>query len=143
MKIFRDDVCYVSFKDLVGSDFPLSFDKENYDEFDYVKLTEQKDIDYIKGRDDILDYDIISQLDDGALSRKIKSVERSLTPYYQKVNASLTKDRLKILKDKKFKDKFFKLEKKYNDLIFYKNYRDEEDKRVIKLLDVKTLKKRP
>ena len=143
MKIFRDDVCYVSFKDLVGSDFPLSFDKENYDEFDYVKLTEQKDIDYIKGRDDILDYDIISRLDDGALSRKIKSVERSLTPYYQKVNASLTKDRLNIFKDKKFKDKFFKLEKKYNDLIFYKNNRDEEDKRVIKLLDVKALKKRP
>ena len=137
MKIFRDGVCYVNFKDLVGFEFPpnLSFDKIDYKEDDYVKLTEPKDIEYIRKRDDIIDYDTVFFLSEEELTRKINELERKLDPYYRKVNALLGSERISLLKNKKFKKVFFKLDKKYYDLINYKNNKKFVDEQVFALLN--------
>lgn len=142
MKIIRENVCFVNFKDLIGIDLPndFLFDKNHYEENDYVTLTEKKDIDYIKSREDIIDYDYVSSLTDDKLVEKIKRTEHDLEPYYQILKESSDKERIVLLNNNKFRDEFFKLDKVYYDLIHYKNNREEIDVDVLSFLSENSIK---
>ena len=143
MKLFRNNVCYVNFKDLIGIDLPkdVMFDKNHYEENEYVILTEKKDIDYIKGREDIIDYDYVSSLTDDKLVEKIKRIEHDLEPYYQMLKETSQNEKIILFNNVKFKDEFFKLDKVYYDLIHYRNNREYEDDRISLLLNEIVLKK--
>ena len=142
MKIVRDNVCFVNFKDLMGIDLPndFTFDKNHYEENDYVTLTEKKDIDYIKSREDIIDYDYISSLTDDKIVEKIKRIEHDLEPYYQILKESTDKEKVVLLSSIKFREEFFKLDKVYYDLIHYKNNREDIDVDVLSLLSENSVK---
>lgn len=143
MKIFRDNVCYVNIKDLVGYNLPddLNFDKSNYEENDYVMFTEQKDIEYVKNREDIIDYDYVSSLTDDELDKKIKRIEHDLEPYYKEIKDASSTDRIFLFKNGEFRQEFFKLDKIYYDLIHYRNNREYEDDKVLLLLSDNVIKK--
>ena len=143
MKIFRNDVCYVNIKDLMAIEIPsdITFDKRNYSENEYVKLTEKKDIEFIRNREDIIDYDYVSSLDEDTLDENIKKIEHDLDPYYQLLKTSLNEERIVLFKNVNFKKEFFKLDKVYYDLIHYRNNKEQEDEIVSTLLNEPVLKK--
>ena len=147
MKIIKNNVCYVNFKDLIGFKTldDLHFDKSDYKDNDYIKLTEEKDIEYVKKRDDILDYFSISSLTYEELDAKIKELERKLEPYYLKLKMLSPPEKIVLFNKAKFKNKFFKLDKLYYDLINYRNNKRTEDDRIASLLNenVLTKAKRP
>lgn len=144
MKIIRDNICFVSAKDLFGYDLPesLEFDKSMYEENDYVIFTNEKDIDYVRNREDIIDYDFVSHLTETELDKKIKNIENDLEPYYQHIKLSNNEERIVLFKNVKFSKSFFKLDKVYYDLIHYRNNKEYEDEKVSLLLcSNNTLKK--
>lgn len=139
MKIIRDNICYVSFKDLVYFEFPneLNYDKESYEKNDYVILKDSKDIEYVRNREDILDYDTLYYLSESDLNKKIKKIEKKLEPLYIKLSQSSKDDKELLLRNEKFRNILFKYDKVYYDLIHYRNNKDEEDEKIYMLLNDK------
>ena len=137
MKIIRDNICFVSAKDLFGYDLPkeLNFDKDLYDENDYVIFTNEKDIDYVKNREDIIDYDFVSSLNEVELDKKIESIEKDLEPFYQHIKSTNDEERMLLFKNAKFINTFVKLDKVYYDLIHYRNNKWFEDKNISLLME--------
>lgn len=137
MKIIRDNICFVNIKDLVIYDFPvnLNFDKNSYSENDYVILKDKDDIDYIKRREDIIDYDYVSSLTDTELTEKIRKIEKDLEPLYIEFSSTTSESKKILFEDDDFKSTLFKLDKIYYDLIHYKNNREDEDIKIYEFLN--------
>ena len=137
MKIIRGKIGYVNIKDLIGYGFPknIDFDKESYSDNDYVILRNKEDIEYIKNRDDIVDYDSVFSLSNEELDEKIKKIEKDLEPLYLQFSNTSFDNKLLLIKDLDFKSNLCKLDKIYYDLIHYRNNREEEDERVYNLLN--------
>lgn len=137
MKIVRDNICFVNAKDLFGYDLPesLNFDKDVYEDNDFVIFTDDNDIDYVRNREDIIDYDYVSKLTEVELDNKIQSIEKDLEPLYQQIKSSNNEERIILFKNVKFTDYFFKLDKVYYDLINYRNNKDILDDKVSLLIN--------
>ena len=136
MKIIRDNVCFVNFKDLIFFDFPvnLNFDKESYNENDYVILKSKEDIEYVRNREDIIDYDYVSSLTDDELTKKIGNIEKDLEPLYIEFSSTSNESKKILFEDDEFKNNLFKLDKIYYDLIHYKNNKESIDQNIFDLL---------
>ena len=143
MKIIRDSICFVNIKDLVMFDFPgeLNFDKEKYQENDYVILSDKKDIDYINKREDIIDYDFVCSLTSLELDEKIRKIEKDLEPLYIEFSETSSNNKKILFQDSEFRNNLFKLDKIYYDLIHYRNNKEEEDRKVFDLLNENDLSK--
>lgn len=136
MKIIRDNICFVNFKDLIFFDFPvnLDFDKKTYNENDYVILKSEKDIDYVRKREDIIDYDYVSSLTDDELTKKIGKIEKNLEPLYIEFSSTSNESKKMLFEDEEFKNNLFKLDKIYYDLIHYRNNKEIIDQNIFDLL---------
>ena len=143
MKVFRDNKCFVSFKDLVDIGFPkkLNYDKDSYKDDEYVTLNDSEDIDYIRNREDIIDYDSVYSLSNEELDNKIGEIEKELEPLYIQFSSTSLENKMLLFKDEDFKNNIFKLDKIYYDLIHYKNNRINEDDKILYMIFISSLGK--
>lgn len=143
MKLFKNDICYVEFKDLIEIGFPekFNYDKEFYEENEYVVFIDEKDINYIKNREDIIDYDTVCFLSNEELDNKISEIELELEPLYLQISSTSLENKILLLNDFDFKTSFFKLDKIYYDLIHYRNNKTEEDEKILSVLSENNISK--
>lgn len=143
MKLFKNDICYVEFKDLIEIGFPekFNYDKEFYEENEYVVFTDEKDINYIKNREDIIDYDTVCFLSNEELDNKISEIEHELEPLYLQISSTSKESKKNLFEDEEFKNTLFKLDKIYYDLIHYRNNKTEEDEKILSVLSENNITK--
>ena len=129
MKIFRDGKCYVNIIDLTRYPIPSYFviDKSFCVGNDMVIIDEEKSMEYIKNRQDILDYDSIHDLSEKELDLKIKQVYLLLDSYAKKYLNTPLELRVKLYKDDKYIRGYKFHEYVYYDLLKYQNNRKEID----------------
>ena len=137
MKSFKKNACVVAFKDLICRKLPndISFDKDSYTENDYVILTRSQDVEYVRSREDIVDYDSIKSLSLNQLDKMITKVEKQLEPFYIQLSEVPFDERGDFINNHKKKRLFFTLDKVYYDLLHYRNNRDSEDLRINTAID--------
>ena len=129
MKVFRDNVCYVDYMDLVAYEVPSYFEMEKkfYAKDEMVILDDPKSIFYVESREDIIDYDTVSSLNISELEKLYqKSLE--LISYYSK--RLLGSERNKLYYDLEFMKKY-KINKHLADgYLDYMNNREEIDNKI-------------
>ena len=137
MKIFKDEKCYVPFKELARHSMPndLEFDKDKYKDNDYVIFSDSYSIDYVKSRVDIVDYDDVKDLSDKQLGNKIKYLEKKLNGYLLKCLDAPRAYKVETLKSKTF-NTYLDV---YYDLVEYKNNKEDIDQKIVDLTSSKTL----
>ena len=139
MKIFRNDICYVNIEDLLRCELPkyLVFDKVTYEKGDFVIFEDQKSIDYVKNRKDILDYDKVCFLDEIGLNLKIKEVEKILEPFILRWTNTPSKMRKDLYKDLEYVKNYTFYRDAYYDLVDYKSNREKIDNKINEIINQK------
>ena len=80
MKVFKDGLCYVDITDLTRYPLPsfISLEKECYTENEMAIFSDIDSIEYIKNREDILDYSLVCNLSEEELDSKVKETHDNL-----------------------------------------------------------------
>lgn len=83
MKIFKNNLCYVNYGDLARYQLPtyLQLEKLAYNSDEFLVFSDQKSINYIKNRLDIIDYNDVCNLDDKELDAMINLAYQNWQDY--------------------------------------------------------------
>ena len=129
MKVFRDGICYVDFMDITRFAVPTYFvmDQKEYEDGEMVVIDDPKSIEYIKSREDILDFDEISKLDEQELDLKIKEAHDSLEIYAKRLLDLSIAFRNNLYKDDKFMNEYKIKQYVYYSLLDYKLNEEKVD----------------
>ena len=143
MKVFRNDKCYVHYNDLTRYPVPdyFVFNKEIYKENEMVVLKDEYSIEYVRDRQDIIDYDDVVNLDDTELDLRIDETYKLLEPYAKRILKVSNEDRDNLYKNKMFMKDFRIRFYIYQGLSDYKKNRNEIDARIQKQINRKRRRK--
>ena len=135
MKVVRNGVCYVDFLDIVRYPTPsyLVFDKVIYEKGEFVTFKDQMCIDYIMGRSDILDYDEVASISPEELEAKYQDAKKRLNAKAKRILETPLERQHIIYRDREFMNGYNDLKHRTADLGYYKEHKDEVDKRMSSL----------
>ncbi len=139
MKVFRDNVCYVDFIDITRYAVPSYFvmDKKVYEDGEMVVLNDSRSIEYIRNREDILDFDDVSKLDEQGLNFKIKETHDLLETYAKRLLDLPIHLRNLLYSDESFR-KEYKIKKYiYYSLLDYKQNKESINNFILKFISNK------
>ena len=124
MKLITENECFVDINDLLREKVPnyLILDRLA-DGNNMAVFKDVKTIEYVKSRDDIIDYNDVCSLSDRELNKIINKITKKLTTCYDK---------------KKYKDNELNYDKYtylYNGLVDYKNNKEEIDLKMNNIID--------
>ena len=143
MKFFKDNCCYVSFRELARYKIPhyLVFDKDYYFDDDYIIFKDKKSMDYVRSRKDIINYCDVMLLSNEELDAKINLAEKDLDKYAKTILDTPKSQRSGLFKLDEFRENFSIYSDIYYGLINYRNNREVIDEKILEVISTKSLVK--
>lgn len=131
MKVFRNNNCYVTVHDLFKRELPSYFklDIPVIYENGFIVITDQKSIDYLKEREDILNYDDVKSLTEDELNEKVNDAYITMDNYAKKWMDS-NDNKTIVSEDRKYLSKTFISLSIYNEIKNYQCNRISTDKSI-------------
>lgn len=134
MKVLKEGICYVDDSDLSRMAVPsfvfAEIDNQPYIENGLVELKDPRSIEFIRGRDDILDYDEVSSLSVEEIEKLYQETSKRLSIYAQRWLDTPMESRERLYHDEEYMKNYDMLKYRSCDLITYKNNKDQVDKRI-------------
>ncbi len=134
MKYIMDNkVCLLDSKELIVKALPkyIVLDKYVYEKDEIAVIEDEKSVEYFKNRDDILDFEELFCLSKDDFEYKLNKVTKELNKVCERLLDYPVKERNKLFRDKEFTKKYDTLNKLNEDMIEYKNNKDEIDHRFL------------
>ena len=144
MKVFKDNVCYVDYLDLVRYPVPSYFilNKICYEKNEMVIITDYLSINYVRKRTDILDYAEVSNLSNEELKRKYEESKNKLDRYAKRMLDTPRESQRRLYNDKDFINNYKYYKYRTNALIDYLNNKEEIDKRINEQINIDDCKEK-
>ena len=137
MKIFRNNKCYLIGNNIFRRKLPeyFEFDIPKGHEGEYIVVSEPNSIEYVRNREDLLNYDVVGSLNSDELNNKINEAYSLMDNYFKVWLDEDDINDLKLDNEEIYRYRTLVYISLYNELKTYKNNKELIDNRV------KTLKK--
>ena len=134
MKVFRNGLCYVTYKELKKESIPefMVLNKLSFDRNEFVIFADTRSIDYVRSRKDILDYDEVKSLTEEAMDLRLSDIFKRLQACVTRLNNPDPEKVAKCKSDSEFMTKFKSLEAIYYGLLDYRLNKSSIDERIRK-----------
>ena len=132
MKVFRNGLCYVTYKEVKKNTVPsyVMFSKVTYSNDEFVVFADKRSIDYVRSREDIINYDDVRKLSEEELDIRLSSIFKRLQACVTRLNNPDPEKVAKCKSDSEFMTKFKSLEAMYYGLLEYKLHKASIDERI-------------
>lgn len=132
MKVFKDEICYVDYLDLVRYPVPVYFRLDSYiiDKNDMAIVTDLNSVEYIKNRKDILDYNEVSVLSNSDLEKKWEESHNILNRYAKKMLDTPLESQGRLYRDREFMDNYNYYKYRTKDLRDYIDNKELMDNKI-------------